>query len=161
MYSIFMPRIKKSDSDELKFTRRDIPISRDSGKADFFSNYDSLAENSDSLLASEGQLSCDIYQDKDNIYIRSTIAGVEPKNLDIAVANDVLTIRGFREEDDQILEEDYYNREIYWGAFSRSVVLPQEIEQKKVEATLKNGVLTVKLPKKYKTTSIKIRHIDD
>lgn len=109
----------------------------------------------------EGQLSCDVYQNKNNIYIKSAVAGVDPKNLDISVSNDVLTIRGFREQDEEISNEDSYAREIYWGAFSRSVVLPQQIDQKKVEATLKNGILTITLPKKYKTSSIKIRHIEE
>lgn len=109
----------------------------------------------------EAQLSCDVYQDKDNIIVKATMAGVDPKNLDISVANDLLTIRGFREADDEIKENDYYSRECYWGAFSRSIVLPQEVDQKGVKANLKNGVLIIQLPKKYKTSSIKVRQISN
>jgi HSP20 family protein len=118
-------------------------------------------ESDINLFSSEGQLSCDVYQDKNNIIIRATMAGVDPKNLDIAVANDLLTIRGFRELDETIRDDDFYSREIYWGSFSRSIVLPQQVDQAKVRATLKNGVLTIILPKKYKTSSIKVRSLSE
>lgn len=128
---------------------------------DFFFNPqgDFYADND--FYAEEGQLSCDIYQDNESIIVKSTMAGVDPDNLDIAVSNDVLTIRGFRETDEETANDDFLSREIYWGAFSRSIVLPQEVEQKKVQASLKNGVLTIKLPKKYKTTAIKVKQLDD
>lgn len=112
-------------------------------------------------FSGEGQLSCDVYQTNDSIIVKSTIAGVDPKDLDISVSNDILTIRGFREMSEEIAEEDFFSRECYWGSFSRSIVLPQEIDSKRVGANLKNGVLTIKLPKKYKTTSIKIRQSND
>jgi len=118
-------------------------------------------EGSDSrpTWSGEAQLSCDVYQDKNNIIIKATMAGVDPKNLDIAVTNDLLTIRGFRELDEEVTDDNYYSRECYWGAFSRSIVLPQEVDQKNIKANLKNGILTVKLPKKYQTSSIKVRQI--
>jgi HSP20 family protein len=112
-------------------------------------------------FSGEGQLSCDVYQTADSIIVKSTIAGVDQKNLDISVSNDILTIRGFREMSEEVADEDFFSRECYWGSFSRSIVLPQEIDSKKVSANLKNGILTIKLPKKYKTTSIKIRQSND
>lgn len=117
----------------------------------------SAAQQADYGFAGEGQLSCDVYQDRDHIVVVSMLAGVDTKDLDIAVSNDLLTIRGIRRDTTTVGEEDYFARECYWGAFSRSIVLPQEVDPDKVKATLKNGVLTVKLPKKYKTTVIKIR----
>lgn len=125
--------------------------------ADFLSQAERL---SDTVFSGEGQLSCDVYQDQDNIYITSMMAGVDQDDLDIAVSNDMVTIRGIRHADDSITDGAYYSRECYWGAFSRSIVLPQEVDQNKVKADLKNGVLTVTLPKKYKTTSIKIRRVN-
>lgn len=107
--------------------------------------------------ADEGQLLCDVYEDGNDIVVRSTIAGVEPSDIDISVAHDVLTIRGRREMDEEIGEEKFYSRECYWGSFSRSIILPHEIDQKGVKADLKNGVLTVILPKKYKSSTITIR----
>jgi len=115
---------------------------------------------SDAVFSGEGQLSCDVHQDQDNIYITSMMAGVDQDDLDIAVSNDMVTIRGVRHADDSVSDGDYYVQECYWGSFSRSIVLPQEVDQNKVKADLKNGVLTVTLPKKYKTTSIKIRRVN-
>jgi len=117
--------------------------------------------NVNEWFTGEAQLSCDVYEDKENIIVKSTMAGVDPKNLEISVSNDLLTIRGFRQMDEEVDEKDFFSRECYWGAFSRSIVLPQEIDQKGIKANLKNGVLTIKLPKKYKTTSIKINHSHD
>lgn len=112
-------------------------------------------------FSGEAQLSCDVFEDDANIIIKSTVAGVRPEDLEISISNDLLTIRGFREEDDQVADENYYCRECYWGAFSRSIVLPREVDQKKIDATLKNGVLTIKLVKKYKTSSIKVKQLND
>jgi len=130
-------------------------------QSNFFLSSDELMSNESELFSREGQLSCDVFQTRDNIVVKSTIAGVDPKNLDISVSNDLLTIRGYREMDEEVNEGDFYAHECYWGTFSRSIVLPQEVDQNKVQATLKNGVLTIILPKKYKTTSIKVKHINE
>ena len=127
---------------------------------DFFLPNDLTEENND-FTSSEGQLSCDVYQDEDNIIVKSAMAGVDPKNLNISISNDLLTIRGHRIEEEQIKENNYFAREVYWGAFSRSIVLPQEIDQNRVKATLKKGILTITLPKKYKNTAIKVESIED
>lgn len=105
----------------------------------------------------EGQLSVDVFQTKDAIVIKSTIAGVKPEDIDISINNDMVTIRGKREIDETISEDDYFYQECYWGGFSRSIILPVEIIAEKVEASLKNGVLTVKLPKAKKTQAISVK----
>src|SRR3990167_11362788 len=87
----------------------------------------------------EGQLSVDVYQTKDAIVIKSTIAGVKPEDIDISINNDMVTIRGKREFDDSVQEDDYFYQECYWGGFSRSIILPVEIQPDKVQANLKNG----------------------
>lgn len=110
-------------------------------------------------FSGEAQLSVDVYEDNSNIIIKSTVAGVNPEDLEISISNDLLTIRGQRYQEDDISEENYYSRECYWGAFSRSIVLPREVDQKKIDAYIKNGVLTIKLPKKYKTSSIKVKQL--
>ena len=126
---------------------------------DFFLS-SNLPEN-DNFAAGEGQLSCDVYQDENNIIVKSAMAGVDPKDLSISISNDLLTIRGYREEDREVKENNYFAREVYWGAFSRSIVLPQEIDQNRVKATLKKGILTITLPKKYKNTSIVVESLED
>jgi len=130
-------------------------------KNNFFLNQPDQKDAVQDWFSGEGQLSCDVYQTNDSIVVKSTIAGVDPSNLDISVSNDILTIRGFREMSEEVAEADFFSRECYWGSFSRSIVLPQEIDSKRVSAGMKNGVLTIKLPKKYKTTSIKIRQSND
>jgi len=105
----------------------------------------------------EGQLSVDVFQTKDAIVIKSTIAGVKPEDIDISINNDMVTIRGKREIDETISEDDYFYQECYWGGFSRSIILPVEIMPDKVDASLKNGVLTVTLPKAKKSQAFSIK----
>jgi len=105
----------------------------------------------------EGQLTVDIYDDGERIVIQSTVAGVKPEDLDVSITNDMVTIKGRRKKQEEVKDDDYYYRELYWGSFSRSVILPEEIEVEKAEASLKNGLLTVKLPKKNKHIIQKIK----
>ncbi|MBI4836970.1 MAG: Hsp20/alpha crystallin family protein [Candidatus Portnoybacteria bacterium] len=111
------------------------------------------------LPESEGQLTIDVYQTPSDIVIKSTIAGVSADDLDIAISNDMVTIRGARKKDEEVKTEDYYYQECYWGAFSRSVILPVDIEADKADASLKNGILTIRLPKveKAKTRKLKVK----
>ena len=95
----------------------------------------------------EGQLTIDVYQTDTEIVIKSTIAGVKPEDLDVSINNDMVTIKGERKMEESITAENYYYQECYWGHFSRSVVLPVDIISEKAEASLKNGILTIKLPK--------------
>jgi len=106
---------------------------------------------------SEGQLTIDVYQTDDDVIIKSTIAGVKPEDLDVSINNDMVTIRGERKQDDEIAPENYYYQECYWGPFSRSVILPVEIVSDKTDATMKNGILTLKLPKADTTKTKKIQ----
>lgn len=105
----------------------------------------------------EGQLSIDVYQTPDEIIVESTIAGVEPENLDIDIAPESVTIRGKREKEKRVADENYFYQECYWGKFSRSVILPQEINPEESTANLKNGVLTIKMPKVDRKKTKKLR----
>jgi HSP20 family protein len=104
----------------------------------------------------EGQLSVDVYQTQDDIIIKSAVAGVDPKDLDISITNDMITIRGTRQQEEDIPTEDYYYQECYWGPFSRSIILPQEIKTDGVVAEFKKGILTIRLPKARMAQKIKI-----
>ncbi|MDD4289828.1 MAG: Hsp20/alpha crystallin family protein [Patescibacteria group bacterium] len=104
----------------------------------------------------EGELLVDVYQEGNNVVIRSTVAGVHPEDIDIDINNDMITIRGKRKESSVIDEGDYFYKECYWGSFSRSIILPCEVQASKVKAALKDGVLTVVLPKILKEKSIRI-----
>jgi len=88
-----------------------------------------------------------MYQTKDNVIIKSTIAGVRPDDIDITVANDMLTVKGSRKKDENIPADDYFYQECYWGNFSRSVIIPVDIESENIEADLKDGILTIIIPR--------------
>jgi len=94
-----------------------------------------------------------IYKDRQKLYINFIVTGSE---MEKAVG-----VFHYREEDKEVKESNYFAREVYWGAFSRSIVLPQEIDQNRVKATLKKGLLTIILPKKYKNTSIVVESLED
>jgi HSP20 family protein len=111
---------------------------------------------------SEGQLTIDVYQTDDDIVIESTVAGVEPDDIDIDISSEAVTIRGERKRVNEVSEENYLYQECYWGKFSRSIILPQEIDPDKAKAEFKNGVLRVRLPKiaKGRTRKLKVRGDD-
>jgi HSP20 family protein len=94
----------------------------------------------------EAQLSIDVFRDGKELVVRSLVAGVKPQDLDISVNGDLLTIRGKREEERQASSEESYYRECYWGSFSRSVVLPNEVSSDNAKASLKNGILELRFP---------------
>lgn len=106
---------------------------------------------------SEGQLTIDVFQTEDEVVIQSTIAGVSDKDLDISVTNDMVTIKGTRMPEQKIRPSDYYYQELYWGAFSRSIILPVDVDADSAKASMKNGILTVRLPKLDKVRTKKIR----
>jgi len=95
----------------------------------------------------EGQLTVDVFQDDQNIIIQSTVAGVAPDDLDVSITNDMVTIRGERRQSYNVDPEDYFYQECYWGAFSRSIILPVEIDADRAEAKIRNGILTIRIPK--------------
>jgi HSP20 family protein len=104
----------------------------------------------------EGELLVDVYQEDDNIVIKSTVAGVKPEDLDIDINNDMITIRGKRKQIENINSGDFFYQECYWGSFSRSIILPCEVYASKAKASLKDGVLKIVLPKSQKERSVKL-----
>ena len=107
----------------------------------------------------EGQLTVDVYQTATDIYIKTMISGVKPDDLDISITRDMVTLKGKREATRDIAEDDYFFKELYWGAFSRTILLPQEVEVEEAEATEKYGLLTIRLPKidKGRQTKLKVK----
>lgn len=105
----------------------------------------------------EGQLTVDVFQDDQNIVIQSTIAGVSPEDLDVSITNDMVTIRGERRQSHDVDAEDYFYQECYWGTFSRSIILPIEIDADRAEAKIKNGVLTIRIPKANTAVTRKLK----
>ena len=99
----------------------------------------------------------DIFDDGDNIVIQAIVGGVRDEDLDVQVTDDAVTIKGSRERHQEIEERNFYYRELYWGSFTRSIILPQEIISDEADATVKKGLLTVKLPKRDRNRSQKVR----
>lgn len=104
----------------------------------------------------EGQLALDVYQTPNDIVIKAAIAGIKPEDISISISNDMLTIRGKRKQEEEVKDENYYYRECYWGGFSRSIILPIEVNTDAIEATMKNGILIITLPKIKKGKPITI-----
>src|SRR3989338_6249341 len=105
----------------------------------------------------EGQLTVDVYQTKDDVVIQTIVAGVKSDDIDITIANDKVTIEGERKKPVDVPVEDYFYQECYWGPFSRSIVLPVDVDMDNVDAKLKDGILTVILPKAAKAKVKKIQ----
>jgi HSP20 family protein len=107
----------------------------------------------------EGELSIDMYQTPTEVVIQTMTAGVRPEDLDIEIGRDMVTIQGKRRESRMIDEDDYVMRELYWGSFSRSIALPEEVDPDLAEASEKHGLLIIKLPKidKERKTNLKIK----
>lgn len=107
----------------------------------------------------EGQLTVDVFQTPDEIVIRSIVAGVRPEDVDISISRDMVTIRGMREEHKEVSDDNYFHKELYWGSFSRTVLLPAEVEVEEAQAAEKYGLLTIRLPKidKEKQTKLKVK----
>jgi len=98
-----------------------------------------------------GQLPIDILENEREILILTPIAGVDLDKTEIIITNDVLTIRGERQTDLSLFDfkkRDYYVQECFWGRFSRSVILPANVDSSRIEATQKEFVLYIRIPKK-------------
>lgn len=105
----------------------------------------------------EGALTVDVFKSDGDIVIQSTIAGTTEKDLDISILNDMVTIRGTRKPDGDLEVQEQYYQELYWGPFSRSIILPEEVDPDGSKASLKNGILTVRLPTKDKSNTKKLK----
>jgi len=111
----------------------------------------------DDAPASEGQLPVDVHQTSSDIVIRAFVAGVRPDELSISISRDMVEISGSRMEREQVSSPDYFTRELFWGSFSRTILLPQEVDVEASSASAKDGLLTIILPKLDKAKQTKLR----
>jgi len=107
----------------------------------------------------DGELPVDMYQTDDAIIIRALVAGVSPAELEISITRDMVTVRGIREEYQEAHDDGYFHRELFWGSFSRTLLLPEEVAIDEAEAQEKHGLLEIRLPKldKHRSTQLKVR----
>ena len=109
----------------------------------------------------EGELALDVYQTASDIIVQTFVAGVKPEDLEIHITRDMLTLRGKREESHTTRGHDFFSKELYWGSFSRTISLPQEVEPEDAEAIERHGLLTIRLPKidKNKHSNLKVKSL--
>ena len=95
----------------------------------------------------DGELAVDIYEKENEIFVQAMIAGVEAKDMDVSITRDTIAIRGSRRNMADVPDKSYYNKELYWGRFSRKIILPEEIDPEKSEAIERHGLLILRMPK--------------
>ena len=106
-----------------------------------------------------GELPVDVYQTPNEIVIRTFVAGVRPEELNVTIRRDMVVVEGTRESSTQAVDEDYFHQELFWGSFSRTILLPEEIDVDSASAGAKDGLLTLVLPKldKARQTRLKVK----
>lgn len=97
-----------------------------------------------------------MYEDKDNVIVEAQLAGMDPKNVDVSIENDVLTIKGKSEKKNEVDDKDYYKKEIVRGSFYRNVPMPTSVDGDNAKAEYEEGVLKISVPKVEEKRSHKI-----
>lgn len=116
----------------------------------FLDTFDNL-ENANFIPA------IDVYENKDNVVIEASLAGIKPEDVSISVKDDIFSLEGSRRETSEVEEKNYYRKEVRTGSFHRSVMLPASVQADQAEANFENGLLKVILPKEEKAKSKNIQ----
>jgi len=153
---------KKKDVEEEKEKKVQVKSLKSSGGGSASGGKEGMPpseEEAPDWFEPEGELAVDVYQTDNEIVIQSTIAGVKPEDLDISIENDTVTISGERKNIVEDSGKNYFYQECFWGAFSREIILPEEIDGERAEATMKDGVFTLRIPKieRQKIKKVKVR----
>lgn len=159
----FLDRLTGNNSDDLD---RVLGDDHEFGEEDELAVADEYAEDdqweeeeleSRTAEPQDGELPVDMYQTDDEIIIRAIVAGVDPSDLEISITRDMVTVRGTREEYQESRDDGYFHRELFWGSFSRTLLLPEEVAIDEADAKEKHGMLEIRLPKLDKHRSTKLR----
>jgi len=109
-------------------------------------------------LKTEGKLTVDVFETDSEIIVQSAIAGIKPEDFDISIENDVLEIRGIRNNPQENKpKKNYFFQECYWGPFSRQIILPKEVDSSRTQSSMKEGILTIIIPKLKKERKKKLK----
>lgn len=135
---------------ELERMRREMDRLWDS----FFERRPARAEE-----VSEWLPSLDLSETKNEFVVKAELPGIDPKDIDISLTNDILTIKGEKKQEKEEKEENYHLIERSYGSFTRAIRIPGQVQSDKITASFKNGVLKVVLPKteEAKKKEIKIK----
>lgn len=128
-------------------------------KIEEYEEEDNFIEDVTPAIPEEAELAVDMYQTPTEIILKTMVAGVKPEDLHISIGRDMVTLKGSRSVQSQVNEKDFFARELYWGSFARTIMLPAEVDADSAEAVEKHGLLTIKLPKiaKDKTKTLKVK----
>ncbi|MFA5009447.1 MAG: Hsp20/alpha crystallin family protein [Candidatus Paceibacterota bacterium] len=107
----------------------------------------SISETAKKWNASEGQLVVDVYETEKDLVIQSAIAGIKNEDIDIALENDIIIIKGERSNPAEDEDKNYFTRECYFGPFYREIIIPRGIDASRIDANIKNGMLIIRMPK--------------
>lgn len=103
----------------------------------------------------------DVFEREGKVFVRADLPGMKPEHLEITVEGDLLTIKGRREEEKEVKEENYYCSERAFGEFSRTVRLPEGAAAEAIEATCSDGVLEIAIPRpaapETKTVKVQVK----
>jgi len=149
--------------DLVTFGKKDVPVRRESDHPFvlFRKEFDDLFDNffrSFDMQPFEGRIGAfspkvDVTENEKEFNISAELPGMDDKDIDVSLQNDMLTIRGEKKEEKEDKGKDYYRMERSYGYFSRTIPLPVEVETDKVDAKFKKGVLTITLPKTAKAVA--------
>jgi len=162
----FLDRLTGSTSDDMdRILDEDREFGADDDLAvseDQYAEDDEWEDEEQSVRTAEpqdGELPVDMYQTDDEIIIRAIVAGVDPSDLEISITRDMVTVRGVREEYQEAQDDGYFHRELFWGSFSRTLLLPEEVAIDESEAQEKHGMLEIRMPKldKHRSTQLRVK----
>ena len=155
------PELKNSDDpvpqplSEKDSSATKVQIQEDTSQEEILTDETTLNEETN-WFEPEGELAIDVYQTDKDIVIQSAIAGIRPEDLDVTIENDMVTLRGKRNNPEETDDKQYFHQECFWGVFSRQVFLPEEVDVRSAQAMMKDGVLTLRLPKMKRERSRKV-----
>ncbi|MFZ2804449.1 MAG: Hsp20/alpha crystallin family protein [Patescibacteria group bacterium] len=129
---------------------------------DPFENFDKFVDMHPTTAGRGGLVpAIDVYDSKDAVVVETALPGVDPKNVQLSIENDVLLISGTTERKTEVDEKDYYRKEIRSGSFMRQVQLPAGVKEDGAKASFKDGILKIEVPKldqpKSKTINIEVK----
>lgn len=109
----------------------------------------------------DAELAVDVSQTPNEIIIKTMVAGVNPEELEVSISQEMVIIKGSRRQSYEMEDKDFFHKELYWGSFARTILLPGEVRSEEAIAELKHGLLTIRLPKidKQRQTKLRIKTI--
>ncbi len=122
----------------------------------FFKSFGSTLPD---IFRGEGEIwpSVDVLEDKKNIIVKAEIPGMDASDFDISISDNILTIKGEKKQEKEEKDKNFYLMERQYGTFTRTITLPVEVDEGKVDASYKNGILKIVIPKRKESKESKIK----